>query len=81
MKQCTMENQIEIRITAENLETANLSEWERLDQAAVVIPGHMTVIEVIRVTEALQGIVSDLLSAVTEACGLCDNCQMDCQRR
>lgn len=82
MKQCTMENQIEICITAENLETANLSEWERLelhllDQAAVVIPGHMTVIEVIRVMEALQGIVSDLLSAVTEACGLCDNCQMD----
>ena len=41
-------------ITAEKLETANLSEWERLelhllDQAAVVIPGHMTVMELLRV--------------------------------
>lgn len=82
MKQCTMANQTEVRITAEKLETANLSEWERLelhllDQAAVVIPGHMTVMEVIRVTEALQGFVSDLLSAVVEACDHCDNCQMD----
>ena len=82
MKQCTMENQAEVCITAENLEIANLSEWERLelhllDQAAVVIPGRMTVMEVIRVTETLQGFVSDLLTAVAEACDRCDNCQMD----
>lgn len=54
MKQRTIENQTEVRITAENLETANLSEWERLelhllDQAAVIIPSSMTVMEVIRV--------------------------------
>lgn len=82
MKQYTMENQTEVRITAENLETANLSEWERLelhllDQAAVVTPGHMTVMEVIHVLEALQRFASDLLSAVIEACDRCDNCQMD----
>lgn len=82
MKQCTMENQTEVRITAENLEKANLSEWERLelhllDQAVVVIPGHMTVMELIRATEALQGLTSDLLSALAEACDRCDNCQMD----
>ncbi len=82
MKQCTMENQTEVRITAENLETANLSEWERLelhllDQAAVVIPGCMTVMEVLRVTEALQGLASDLLSVIGAACEKCDKCQMD----
>lgn len=82
MKQCTMENQTEVRITAENLETANLSEWERLelhllDQAVVVIPGHMTVMELIRVMEALQELASNLLSALVGACDRCDNCQMD----
>lgn len=82
MKQCTIANQTEVRITAENLETANLSEWERLelhllDQAAVVIPSGMTVMELIRVTEALQGLTSDLLSALARACDHCDNCQMD----
>ncbi len=82
MKQCTIANQTEVRITAENLETANLSEWDRLelhllDQAAVVIPGHMTVMEVIHVTEALQGLASDLLSAIGTACEQCDKCQMD----
>jgi len=82
MKQCTIENQTEVRITAEKLETANLSEWERLelhllDQAAVVIPGRMTAMELIRVTEALQGLASDLLSSLGEACESCDNCQAD----
>ena len=65
MKQCTIANQTEVRIAA----TANLSEWERLElhllaQAAVVIPGRMTVMEVLRVTEALQSLTSDLLSAI-----------------
>lgn len=82
MKQCTMEHQTEVRITAEDLETSNLNEWERLelhllDQAAVVIPGHMTATELIRVTEALQGLTSDLLSALAEACDHCDNCLTD----
>lgn len=73
MKQCIIENKTEVRITAENLEAANLSEWERLelhllDQAAVVIPGHMTVMELLRAAEALQGLASDLLSALVKAC-------------
>ena len=72
----------EIHISAAELENANLSEWNRLelhllDQAAVVIPGQMTVMELIRVTEALQGLASDLLSAIGAACENCDNCQMD----
>ena len=72
----------EIHISVAELENANLSEWERLelhllDQAAVVIPGHMTVMDLIHVADALQGLVSDLLSAIGEACESCDNCQMD----
>ena len=72
----------EIHISAAELENANLSEWERLelhllDQAAVVIPGHMTVMELIRVADALQGLASDLLSAIGEACESCDNCQIE----
>lgn len=82
MKQCTIEKQTEIHITAENLETANLSEWERLElhllnQAAVVIPGHMTATELIQVTEALQGLTADLLSALAGACDHCDKCQAE----
>lgn len=82
MKQCTIENQTEVCITAENLEAANLSEWKRLelhllDQAAMVIPCNMTVMELICVTEALQGLASDLLSVVEKVCDHCDNCQMD----
>ncbi len=72
----------EINISAAELENANLNEWESLelhllDLAAVVIPGRMTAMELIHVTEALQGLVSDLLSALGEACERCDNCQMD----
>ena len=71
-----------IHISAVELENANLSECDHLelhllDQAAVVIPGQMTVMELIRVTEALQGLASDLLSAIGAACESCDNCQMD----
>ncbi len=72
----------EINISAAELESANLNEWERLelhllDQAAVVIPGRMTAMELIHVTEELQGLASDLLSVLGEACERCDNCQMD----
>ena len=72
----------EIHISATELENANLSEWDRLelhllDQAAVVIPGVMTPMEIIRTAEALQGLASDLLSAVGATCESCDNCQMD----
>ena len=71
----------EIHISAAELENANLSEWERLelhllDQAAVVIPGQMTVMDLIHVADALQGLASDLLSAIGATCECCDNCQM-----
>lgn len=82
MKQFTLKNQSEIRITPANLETANLNEWERLelhllDQAAVVIPGRMTIMEVVRVSQSLQKFAAELLAAVGEACEKCDNCSAE----
>ena len=48
MKKIVINEPNEVFISAANLETANLNEWERLelhllDQAAAVIPGEMTV--------------------------------------
>ena len=82
MKKVIMNDPSEVIISAVNLENANLSEWERLelhllDQAAVVIPGKMTAMEVIRTAEALQGLASDLLTALGEACEKCDGCHVE----
>ena len=82
MKKAIMSDPSEVILSADNLESANLNEWERLelhllDQAAVVIPGMMTVMEVIRTAEALQSLASDLLAAVGESCGKCDGCKVE----
>lgn len=72
----------EIHISAADIEIANLNEWERpelhlLDQAAVVIPREMTVMEVVRTAESLQGLASDLLTAIGNACEKCDGCNVE----
>lgn len=82
MKKTLMNEPIEVRISAADLEAANLSEWERLelhllDQVAVVIPGEMAVMEIIRTAESLQGLASDLLAAIGEACEKCDGCNVE----
>lgn len=82
MKKFVMNELSEIHISAIDIEAANLNEWERLelhllDQAAVVIPGEMTVMEVVRTAESLQGLASDLLSAIGEACEKCDSCNVE----
>ena len=82
MKTILEEYPNEVHISTAELERANLTEWERLelhllDQTAVVIPGQMTVMELLRVTEALQSLTSDLLAALCAACEQCDNCQMN----
>ena len=82
MKTILKEYPNEVHISTAELERANLTEWERLelhllDQTAVVIPGQMTVMELLRVTEALQSLTSDLLAALCAACEPCDNCQMN----
>ena len=82
MKTILEEYPNEVHISAAELERANLAEWARLelhllDQTAVVIPGQMTVMELLRVTEALQSLASDLLAALCAACEQCNNCEMD----
>ena len=82
MKKIIKNEPNEVFISAANLEAANLNEWERLelhllDQAAVVIPGEMTVMEVIRTAESLQGLASDLLAAMGKSCEKCDGCNVE----
>ena len=82
MKKGIMNEPSEVYISAIDLENANLNEWESLelhllDQAAAVIPGRMTVMEVIRTAYALQGLASDLLTAVGTACEKCDRCHVE----
>ena len=82
MKKVVLSDTSAVFLTAADLENANLNEWERLelyllDQAAVVIPGVMTVMEVVRTAEALQGLASELLAAIGRACEKCDGCQVE----
>lgn len=82
MQKVLLNEPTEICISAADLETANLNEWEslelhRLDQTVVVIPGKMTVMEVIRTADALQGLASDLLTAISKTCEKCDGCNVE----
>lgn len=76
MKTILKEYPNEVHISVAELERANLTEWERLelhllDQAAVVIPGQMTVMELLRTVEVLQSLTcwprcaSPVSSAIT----------------
>lgn len=69
----------EVRIDAANLEKANLSEYDvlelhLLDSAAVVIPREMTGKELIRTSQCLQKLATELLMVIVESCAHCDNC-------
>ena len=82
MKKCVMNESAEIYISAVDIEAANLNEWQSLelhllDQSAVVIPGEMTVMEVVQTAESLQGLASDLLAAIGNACKKCDGCNVE----
>lgn len=79
MKNIIMNEPTEIHISTADIEAANLNEWEwlelhLLDQAAVVIPGKMTVMEIVRTAESLQGLALELLVAIGNACEKCDGC-------
>ena len=82
MKKCVMNESAEIYISAVDIEAANLNEWQSLelhllDQAAVVIPGEMTVMEVVQTAESLQGLASDILAAIGNACEKCNGCNVE----
>lgn len=82
MKKVIINNLSELYISDMDLESANLNEWDRLelhllDQAAVVIPGTMTVMEVIRTAETLQSLASDILATIGKACEKCDGCNVE----
>ena len=82
MKKCVINESAEIHISAVDIEAANLNEWQSLelhllDQAAVVIPGEMTVMEVVQTAESLQGLASDILAAIGNACKKCDGCNVE----
>lgn len=82
MKKVIVQTSAEVYISAPDLEYANLNEWESLElhllnQAAVVIPGQMTVMELIQTAETLQGLAADLLMVLGTSCELCDSCQSD----
>ena len=82
MKRAIEQYLAEVYISAADLEYANLNEWESLElhllnQAAVVIPGQMTVMELIQTVDALQGLAADLLAVLGASCELCDVCQSD----
>lgn len=82
MNKFVMNDPSEIHISGADIEVANLNEWQRLelhllDQAAVVIPGEMTIMEVVRTVESLQGLASDLLAAIGNACEKCDGCNVE----
>ncbi|MCI8526990.1 MAG: hypothetical protein HFF17_14010 [Oscillospiraceae bacterium] len=81
MKKVIEQYPAEVYISPIDLEHANLNEWENLElhllnQAAVVIPGQMTAMELIHTAEALQGLAADLFIELGRACELCDGCQI-----
>ena len=72
----------EIRIDAANLEEANLSEYNSLglhllDSVVVVIPGEMTGKELIRASQSLQPMASELLMAIVKVCIPCNSCRKE----
>ena len=82
MKKVLEQYPAEVYISAADLEHANLSEWKHLElhllnQAAVVLPGQMTAMELIRTVESLQKLAAELLAALEAACEKCDGCHVE----
>ena len=72
----------EVLITESNLEQANLTQFSclelhMLNYAVVVIPGEMTGIEIIRASQSMQEMASEMLMGVIKNCKFCDNCGRD----
>lgn len=79
MKQRQFDQRNEIMISAEELEQANLTGFDRLElhllnQAVVIFPGEMTASELIEVSDSLLKLVTGLVDRLLKSCSDCDNC-------
>ena len=79
MKQRQFDQRNEIMISAEELEQANLTGFDRLElhllnQAVVIFPGEMTASELIEVSDSLLKLVTGLVDRLLKLCSDCDNC-------
>ena len=79
MKQRQFDQRNEIMISADELEQANLTGFDRLElhllnQAVVIFPGEMTASELIEVSDSLLKLVTGLVDRLLKSCSDCDNC-------
>ncbi len=79
MKQRQFDQRNEIMISAEELEQANLTGFDRLElhllnQAVVIFPGEMTASELIEVSDSLLKLAAELVDGLLKSCTDCDSC-------
>jgi len=79
MKQKLFEQKKWITVSAEDLEQANLTGFDRLEvhllnQAVVIFPGDMTATELIEVSDSLLKLTAGLVDGLLKSCSNCDNC-------
>ena len=79
MKQRQFDQRNEIMISAEDLDQANLTGFDRielhlLNQAVVIFPGEMTASELIEVSASLLKLAAELVDGLLKSCTDCDSC-------
>ena len=79
MKQRQFDQRNEIMISAEDLDQANLTGFDRLElhllnQAVVIFPGEMTASELIEVSDSLLKLAAELVDGLLKSCTDCDSC-------
>lgn len=79
MKQKLFEQKKWITVSAEDLDQANLTGFDRLElhllnQAVVIFPGEMTASELIEVSDSLLKLAAELVNGLLKSCTDCDSC-------
>ena len=79
MKQRQFDQRNEIMISAEDLDQANMTGFDRLElhllnQAVVIFPGEMTASELIEVIDSLLKLAAELVDGLLKSCTDCDSC-------
>lgn len=79
MKQKLFEQKKWITVSAEDLDQANLTGFDRLElhllnQAVVIFPGEMTASELIEVSDSLLKLAAELVDGLSKSCTDCDSC-------